>query len=71
MILEPISKMSFGPTSLLVPRIKSSTYNSMPPVYDPQGILDQTANPAARESSAPPRSLTKILFLRRVLINDG
>jgi hypothetical protein len=30
--LEPISKMSFGPISLLVLRFKSSTYNSMPPV---------------------------------------
>jgi hypothetical protein len=28
--------MSFGSISLLVPRFKSSTYNSMPPVYDPQ-----------------------------------
>jgi uncharacterized protein with ATP-grasp and redox domains len=36
--LEPISKMSFGPISLLVLRFKSSTYNSMPPVYDPQGV---------------------------------
>jgi len=30
--LEPISKMSFGPISLLAPRFKSSTYSSMPPV---------------------------------------
>ncbi len=30
--VEAISKMSFGPISLLVPRFKSSTYNSMPPV---------------------------------------
>jgi hypothetical protein len=30
-LLEHISKMSFGPISLLVPRLKSSTYNSMPP----------------------------------------
>jgi hypothetical protein len=33
--LKPTSKMSFGPISLLEPRFKSSTYNSMPPVYDP------------------------------------
>jgi hypothetical protein len=32
MKLEAISKMSFGPISLLVPRFKSSTYNSMPAV---------------------------------------
>jgi hypothetical protein len=38
--LEPISKMSFGPISLLEPRLKSSIYNSMPPVLN----------------SAPPRS---------------
>jgi hypothetical protein len=31
-MLEPISKMSFGPISLLAPRFKSSTYNSMPAV---------------------------------------
>jgi hypothetical protein len=30
--LEPISKMSFGPISLLVPRFKTSTYTSMPAV---------------------------------------
>jgi hypothetical protein len=30
--LEPISKMSFGPISLLAPRFKSSTYSSMPAV---------------------------------------
>ncbi len=34
MKLEPISKMSFGPISLLVPRFKSSTYNRMHPVCD-------------------------------------
>jgi hypothetical protein len=34
--LEPISKMSFDPISLLVLRFKSSTYSSMPAVYDPQ-----------------------------------
>jgi hypothetical protein len=28
-LIEPISKMSFGPISLLEPRFKSSTYNSM------------------------------------------
>jgi len=32
----------------LVPRFKSSTYNSMPPVYDPQRLLDQTGSPAQR-----------------------
>jgi hypothetical protein len=35
-LLEPISKMSFGPISLLVPRFKSSTTHRLPPVYDPQ-----------------------------------
>jgi len=30
--LEAISKMSFGPISLLVPRFKSSKYGSIPPV---------------------------------------
>ena len=36
--IEPISKMSFGPISLLVARFKSSTYNSMPEVFDPQTV---------------------------------
>jgi len=36
--LEPISKMSFGPISLLVPRFKFPTYNSMPAICDPQGV---------------------------------
>ena len=40
--------MSFGPISLLVPRFKSSTYNSMPPVYNPQIVWDQTGSPAER-----------------------
>jgi hypothetical protein len=53
--LEPISKMSFGPISLLVLRFKSSTYNSMPAVYDPQRLLDQAGNPATLENSVPPR----------------
>jgi hypothetical protein len=35
-LLEPISKMSFGPISLWVPRFKSSTTNRLLPVYDPQ-----------------------------------
>jgi hypothetical protein len=35
-LLEAISKMSFGPMSLLVPRFKSSKYSSMPAVCDPQ-----------------------------------
>jgi len=30
--LEAISKLSFGPISLLVPRFKSSKYYSIPPV---------------------------------------
>jgi hypothetical protein len=46
--LESISKMSFGPISLLVPRFKSSTYNSMLPVCDPQRLWDQKGNPATR-----------------------
>jgi hypothetical protein len=37
--------MSFGSIFLLVPRFKSSTYNSMPPVYDPHTVYDQTGNP--------------------------
>jgi hypothetical protein len=39
-----------------VPRFKSSTYNSMPPVSDPQKLYDQAGNPATLENSAPPRS---------------
>jgi hypothetical protein len=31
-LLEAISKMSFGPMPLLVPRFKSSKYRSIPPV---------------------------------------
>jgi hypothetical protein len=31
-LYEAISKMSFGPISLLVPRFKSSKYGSIPPV---------------------------------------
>jgi hypothetical protein len=55
-LLEPISKMSFGPISLLVPRFKSSTYNSMPAVYDPQKYNKIDGNPATLENSAPPQS---------------
>jgi hypothetical protein len=54
--VEPISKMSFGPISLLEPRFKSSTYNRMPPVYDPRRGFDQAGSPAKRGSSAPPQS---------------
>jgi hypothetical protein len=36
--LEPISKMSFGPISLLVPRLKSLTNNSTPAVFNPYGL---------------------------------
>ena len=53
--------MSFGPISLLVPHFKSSTYNSMPPVYDPQKydkIDGESSNagklgPAARVPAKP------------------
>jgi hypothetical protein len=52
--LEAISKMSFGPISLLAPRFKSSTTNRLPAVLN----------------SAPPRSGTKILFLRWLLLQS-
>jgi len=60
-ILEPISKMSFGPISLLVPRLKSSTYNSMPPVcdapkynkIDAESSYAGKLGPAARVSAKP------------------
>jgi hypothetical protein len=36
--LEAISKKSFGPNSLLVPRFKSSKYGNIPPVLTLKGI---------------------------------
>jgi hypothetical protein len=44
------------PLTGLVPRLKSSTYNSMPPVYDPQRFWDEAGSPAKRGSSASPQS---------------
>jgi len=54
-LYEAISKMPFGPFSLLVPCFKSSKYRSIPPVYDPQRGLNQAGNPALRGNVAPPR----------------
>jgi hypothetical protein len=54
-MIEPISKMSFGPISLLVPRLKSSTYNSMPAVSTHNDFKIRWEVPLGGKNSAPPR----------------